>query len=449
MRCVICDSSDWMNVDQYRVRAVGMSVCKCCGFVSYPSRWKSKEEIVAYYRKNYRKTPPGSNNLFTGERKLNYHASFLEPLFDSWKKQGIDPVIGEVGSAYGLVLAYFKSVFPKADINGTELTQTMKRVAWHQFQINLKDDLDWSKKYDMIMTYKVAEHQLDIDHELQKYHGALNDSGRLYISVPIWFQSLTNFGLGGFDLQTYYDPDHVNVWSRKLFEALLKKTGFKILKRDHLMYDSTYLCEKTEPQKLDQSDFDTLAERVKDLEVIKVAHDLLHSQKYAEAAAMWKDFPQAHIAKIEFARKLGTDDWEKYEKEYLVHSLECCPESVDLMIFVGSIYSRFNRWDQAIKLFEAAAKLKPGNCVALENLADTLVVMSEHDRKEGNIDTAIHLLKQARNVWSHIAQKNKDRQFVAIDKIYALESMIPTPEESHVAKVSGLAQGNIQSTTTS
>ena len=85
MRCLICESNDWENVDEHRVIEKGMSICKNCGFVSYPSLWKSEEDIKKYYQEDYRK-PPIAGNLFSGQRKLYYHEAFLAPLFKEWRE---------------------------------------------------------------------------------------------------------------------------------------------------------------------------------------------------------------------------------------------------------------------------------------------------------------------------------------------------------------------------
>lgn len=430
MRCIVCESENaWEKIDQYTPKKNGLSICNTCGFISYPSRWKSKEEIFNYYKKNYRKVPPNSNNLFTGERKMHYHAEFLGDLFKKWTEEKKNPVIGEAGSAYGLVISWLKGLFPQGDISGTEWTKTMKRLAKHQFNIDLLDDLDWSKKYDLLMSYKVAEHQLDFDLELKKYREAIKDDGFLYISVPIWLGPLNNFGRGGFDLETYFDPDHVNVWTRSLFEAILKKGGFEIVKENHEMYDSTYLCKPCDPKQLRLQDFDS---NIKNKEAVKTIHDAFHlfaENKYDEALALWANYPNAHISRIEKNRASASQNFEEFESGFLLKALSDCPESVDLKVYVGQFYVRFNKFDQGIKLFEEAIKMRPQHSIALENLADALLIMSEFNKKEGDHKMAVHNLTQARNVWRHISQVASDKKFVAIDKIYALDAMIPIPNE--------------------
>ena len=93
MNCVICGSNDWTNVDEYRFKPSGMSICNTCSFVSYPVKWKTEEEIKEHYRTDYR-NPPTSGNLYSGQRKLHFHNVFLKPLFDEWKKEGrIEPEV--------------------------------------------------------------------------------------------------------------------------------------------------------------------------------------------------------------------------------------------------------------------------------------------------------------------------------------------------------------------
>jgi 2-polyprenyl-3-methyl-5-hydroxy-6-metoxy-1,4-benzoquinol methylase len=169
MTCIICEGNNWENIDHLKLKKVGMHMCKGCGFVSYPDKYKSEEEIKEHYRKSYRPAPQ-VGNLFTGERKLQYHSMFLEGLLSSWKERGItSPDVCEIGSAYGMFLNWFKSQVPDAKISGTELTESYRRVAFHEYGIELEEDFDNSKKYDMIVSYHVLEHQIAADKKLKEY----------------------------------------------------------------------------------------------------------------------------------------------------------------------------------------------------------------------------------------------------------------------------------------
>ncbi len=229
MRCIVCDHTEWKNVDQVRIKPQGLSQCTHCGFFSYPDKYKTEEEIKEHYRKEYRGAPTVHNAL-TGERKLHYHDSFLSPLFQSWKEQGLtNPVIGEIGSAMGMFLNWIKQQIPGAEVHGTELTTTFRRVAKHEFGIDLVEDFDFTKQYDMIASYHVLEHQLDADVMLKKYRDCLKDSGVMYLSTPVWFREALNFGAPGFDIEYYWAPDHINAWSEGHLEYIIQKAGLQII----------------------------------------------------------------------------------------------------------------------------------------------------------------------------------------------------------------------------
>ena len=133
MQCPICRSADskWKNVDTFRAKPEGMAMCEHCGFISYPERYKSKAEIFEYYKKEYRAAPT-INNIYTGERKIQYHGHFLGDLFNEWKKQKRkDIVVVDIGSAFGMFLNWVKHQLPNAEVLGVELTTSFVRNAWH------------------------------------------------------------------------------------------------------------------------------------------------------------------------------------------------------------------------------------------------------------------------------------------------------------------------------
>lgn len=315
MRCIICDQDNWENVDEYRdlqnkdSKPVGMAICTSCGFISYPNKYKTKEEILEYYRKEYRGGAPTFNNLVTGQRKLHYHDFFLKEVFMKWEADKTKPVIGEVGAAIGMVLNMLKKGIPGAQVYGTELTTSYRNVASQEFGINLEEDLP-KKEYDLLMTYKVAEHQMDVDKEFEKYHSLLKEDGYLYVSVPTWFGVLENFGLGGFDLEYYYHPDHINVWTEKLFRSLLKKIGFKIIKEDHFIYGDTYLCKKTAPQELSQDDYESVDDIKNKLKLVKECYEAFKVNDFDTVINKWPNIPMAYAGYYEKNRQALDKEYE-------------------------------------------------------------------------------------------------------------------------------------------
>jgi len=430
-RCLNCDTTEednWENVDAYRIKPSGMSVCKTCGYITYPERLENKN-LKEYYRKDYRK-PPTHANLFTGMRKLNYHASFLDDLFNDWDKaddKGKDKEIFEIGAAYGIVLHWIKRQFPECNVNGTEWTTSYKRNAFHEYGINLVDDFDDTKKYDLIMSYKVAEHQIDVDKDLRKYAECLKENGKLYISVPQWFGELNNFGIAGFDIEYYYHPDHINCWTREQFENLLSRAGLKIVKTNHTMYDSTYLCERDDSlMNTDVIKYD-YKEVIKTLDNIKKASDCMDKSDFVGAIESYPNFPMAHVNRYELNRKKFHDmGFDKIQKEVIDFGLKCCPESAEIVGMAADIYMRYDKWNEALKMIDKALAMKPGLEKFMISAANILFKLAklETDKEQQalRIEEARMILRQCKNTSQQAVPQ-------CTDMIYQANANLPTPME--------------------
>lgn len=428
MRCSCCNTVNWENVDKFRVKPAGMAVCKECGFISYPSKWKSPEEIKKFYRSSYR-NPPSVHNLFAGERKNHFHHKFLLDTFEAWKAKGLEnPKILEIGAAFGMTLNWIKYIFPKADISGTELTTSMRRNAYHEFGIKLTEDIDESKKYDLIITYKVLEHQLDPDKELERYTRLLSPEGLLYISVPTWFNTMTNFGMGGFDLEYYYDPSHINVWTRETFENILARSGFEIIKDDQVIYSSTYLC-KPNPEKKStpilKHDYKQIIETLQ--RIIK-AYLAFTDNKYDTAIQLWPNYPQAHVSKAEVNRKLLTDKgWEAFKEAIIQPALDACPTSTEVVVMATDFALRAEKFQEAVQFAEQGLAMKPENPVSLHQLTN---IMREMALKAKNQKERLHYFNEARKVCRHLRFVSTQHFKEATDLIYSFNAELPFMEET-------------------
>jgi SAM-dependent methyltransferase len=420
VRCVICNESNWENVDQYRFKKEGMSLCQSCGFVSYPEKYKTKEEIIEFYREEYRPAPT-SGNFFTGQRKLHYHAAFLKDEVNRLRDLE-DPNLLEIGSAYGLYLHWLGKAVPKAKLTGTEITTSFKRVAKHQFGLDLVDDFSDDEKYDLISTYKVAEHMLDIDKEMERYHKTLKDDGRLYIGVPCWFNTMHNFGMGGWDIEYYYSTNHINVWTRKTFELLLKKTGFKIIQQDHEMYDSVYLCEKTEPQPINPSEFDGPAKIKGYLNAVKTANDLFLDKKMIDALNIWNDFPAAIMNSYEMNRKqYDSMGFEWIEENVINKSRKMCNDSPAILGFATDLYARYDKLEKAIETADLGLSKQPGSVVFILAIATSLYRLAETEKDK---ELKQKYYRESREAYKHLKAMSPQHFNEALNWIYLLDSKI-------------------------
>lgn len=447
MRCIVCDSTDkWEDVEYSRHPMVnkeekvpagannqGMSICTHCGFVGYPKKYKTEEEAKAYYHKDYRK-PPRYENLITGQRKLKMHAHFLKDLFDEWKEKEIKPDVFEIGAAYGMVLNWIRGVFPEGTYGGTEFTQSYRRNAWHEYGLDLGLDFDNSKKYDLIVSFKVAEHQLDADKRLREYALALKPGGKVYISVPTWFRSMTNFGAEGFSLDYYYHPDHINVWTRQLFEQVLKKAGLKIVKFDDWMYDETYLCERDDSLMEEDLIFENVDDIKEHLKRIKQASLLEESGRVEEALKVYPAFPGAWKKNYEMGRAKAhrqsqgqaVEPFEYAFEKYIKPALESCPNNLTVLSLAVDVCMRYEKYNEAVEFINLALEKRPNNGPFLSALSQCL---RQASLKQQDPEQKLKLQKEARDCSRYIAQQDIALKGDAFNWIYSDNANIPTPSE--------------------
>lgn len=436
MNCPICQNEKWENVDRYRMKPQGMHLCHGCGFVTYPEKYRDKQSVREYYRKEYRPAPT-VNNLFTGQRKLHYHGAFLKPVIEKWLETGnTAPVITDIGAAMGMFAAWWRNgprllngapAFPNADINGVELTTSFRRVAYHEFGVKLTEDLDTTKKYDLITSYKVLEHMFDPEKELELYREQLKPEGYLYISVPVWFERLNNFGVGGWDIEYYYHPDHVNVWSKAHFEHILRRAGFKIVQEDHATYDSTYLCqigEETKPA-LPLPKFDVIGTY---LAKIQAADEALKRKQWELAIELWPRFPVARRASYEFTRadahKNGAYPFIK--KNHIDRWLESDPDCIEGLTFAADLALRYDQFEDCLGFLKRCLTIQANSESHLSLLSNVYRAMAQ---KEPSEEKRADLFGQAYQVTKMLRNNSLQSMTQAITWSYNDASMIPMPGE--------------------
>jgi SAM-dependent methyltransferase len=430
--CPICDRSDsWFDVDEYRHKPQGMKLCQNCGFVTYPEIVAKAEELKQHYRKEYR---PGPNvqNLFTGQRKIHYHAHFLNDLFGEWKKEKLNcPDVFEVGAAFGMFLNFMRGNFPKARLSGSELTLTYRRVAYHEYGFQLLEDFDDSKKYDLIASYKVLEHQANPEKELRRYALALKDNGRLYISVPTWFHTMSNFGLDGFSLEYYYDKNHVNVWTRKLFETLLKKCGLEVVTANYVYYDSTYLCRRNDELMKEAPQFESPAEIIGKMGRIKKAAEFYEGGDFDNALKEFPAYPEAITAHYEKNRQkydaiLKQHGWEKFNEQVIAPALKACPDNHRIAFFAADLNMRYDRYAEALDHLNACLQLKPMDPATLSAVATCFRQLAQ---KAQTPKEALEMLVSARDACRDLNKHSLQFANDAITWMFADEARLPMPGE--------------------
>lgn len=424
MRCPVCDTENkWENIDNVRLKKVGMCMCETCGFTGYPGKYKTEEEIKAFYRKEYRPGPQ-AGNLFTGERKLQYHEFFLQPIFEEWKSQGItSPVVGEIGSAYGMFLNWIKGHFPSADVHGTELTESYRKVAYHEYGLRLAEDFDTSKKYDLIASYHVLEHQSNPDVKLKEYADCLKDSGVFYLSCPIWFRDASNSATGGFDIEYYWHPDHINSWSEEHLEHIINKAGLRIIHKDTAIYGNTYILAKNpvpydgSVPTFDRAKYKSIAEKM------FKCWQLIQENKTAEAISTYSNCPAAWINHYELNRAPFHKDKNGFDK-FIKDAVEACPNSADTLMFVGDILSRYERYEESHDYLAKALSKKSNNPTILMGIANTWRMRA---KKSTDPQKKNEYLKKSINILRFVMTISTEMMPQALSWVYQDEALLDVP----------------------
>jgi len=433
--CILCGESNWLDIDQFRDKKEKMIMCNKCGFITY-DKWHNLEEYYNHYRGNQYRKPPVANNLYTSINKIYYHEAFLKDLFNEWKEQNKKPVFLDVGAAYGVYLDWCRNHFPvdapkdckdvpkyliedsMKRFNGTELTLSYRRCAWHEYRLNLTEEVDKSKKYDLISIYKVLEHIPDADVKLKEYVDCLSDDGYMYISNPVWFNELSIFGTNDMvTLDAYFHTNHVNVWTENLSKTLIKKSGLKIIKENYTYYGSTYLCQKTDEKQ--ELIYEDPKEILKKLEKVKQAVEAYSKKEFKKAGEIWPNFPETWFALYELNRKIfhreGGLDF--IEKEFINRTKELLPNNVDMLYLYGDICQRYERYDKALEYYNKNLELKPNNIRTLNQMANCFYAM-------GNF-------QKAREIRSFIKINFPQALTESLNWIYACNALIKTPFEKN------------------
>ncbi len=447
--CIVCGGEKFKSMDHLRLKPCGMVLCESCGMVMI-NRFKDKSEMDEHYKTDSYRKPPSIANYYTGNLKLKYHMTFLNEYFKEFKKKGIKPAICDVGAAHGMFLNWIKSsIFPPAPkitekegvksiwkdpktgkmlfedqctVDGTELTDSFVKNAYWEYGVKLTQEIDKSKKYDMICAYKVLEHIPDVNEKLKDYHDCLKDDGYFYVSNPTWFKRLYNFGSSeSTTFDTHFHPDHINAWSENHSQNILKKAGFKIVKENYTLYDSTYMCVKTdEKQELIYEDPKDIEEKIIK---IKKAIECLAKRKPDEALKIWPDYPEAWIYHYEFNRK------EIHEKggasavlEYVEDALKKTSEYPEMYMFAGELCKRYELFDKAAEYFQKALDLRPESAVMIKN---TAMLYNDLFHKTNDIN----YLFKAKEAWHHLRMNFPNFLPEAMNWIYSINSTLDIPKD--------------------
>ena len=155
------------------------------------------------------------------EPKIAYHEQLIDSAFDTFIKTGSFTNVLDVGFGTGYSLEKFK----KLGITPTGITldaNELQRALLLKYDVHLMDMafLDFEDKtFDLVWCRHTLEHSVMPMIALMEFKRVLKDGGYLYVEVPQ-------------DESVHTDnPNHYSMLSDRSWQALMRKTGMKMLFR--------------------------------------------------------------------------------------------------------------------------------------------------------------------------------------------------------------------------
>lgn len=353
LKCNICGKNDWHGLDYLRDQnywmerdyifldeSLGFKICKNCGFVTYD--YMEDSRIIERYDRDRPVT--NFNNIVTCNRKNEYHRKFLDDV-GNYMELTDDLNILDVGCSQGAFLHGVCRDLFGSNLFGVEINKGLSAFARNEYGLNVSSEIDRSRKYDFISWYHVLEHLQYPENALKDAVDVLKPRGIIYISVPLWFDILDEFGGSVcIDFENLYHINHINVFTKQSFYNLLNNAGLEVVKIDtNEMYGHSVLCKYSGLQnEIIKEDYKELEQ---DLIMQKQAIGLVNDKKLDAAIAAYPKYPDAYILKT-----MHSDNAKDFKKiiHILDEGLKNCPKSSKLLDQIGKT---FFQWDEN----------KPGN----------------------------------------------------------------------------------------
>jgi len=431
--CCICNKEDWEDLDYIRNHEqwykmdmrnddepVGFKVCRNCGYVTY--NYIDKDRLSEIY--NRQRQIMSSANIPTCNRKNLYHKTFLDDCEDKGflnLKSNLKCL--DVGMAQGAFLNLLHEEYgiKKSNLYGTEWSESFKNFGKYEYGINASKEIDRTIQYDFISYYHVLEHIQNPVQELMDIRSNLKDDGFLYLSVPVWFESLEEFSgpiLSSFE--NLYHVNHCCVFSKNSLLNVLRKTGFEIIHDNSDLYAYTILLKKVDPK--DEVIKENYQEIKTDLENQKEAIELCNLAKYDEAMKVYPNFPDVYI--LNCMHRDVTKEFDLQVK-ILNQGLEETNNSVKIMYQLGVLYYQ---WDMVTRSTPEnqyySNNIKKSEKILKDSLTrkpteDTLYILAMIEGQyKHNYEESVRMFKQIleinpsrfKEIWDRISYMWKEKK---------------------------------------
>jgi 2-polyprenyl-3-methyl-5-hydroxy-6-metoxy-1,4-benzoquinol methylase len=232
----------------------GEQICKICGggnmeIFEHTAHCRNCR-VLLYYpypKSDYQLVSEGEGKKWPVKEMLEWyseaaflnHTNFTDMLRfttdDSHRNRKLDVLdYGGGGGQFALVC---KSHFPEANVYITDIADEALLDVWRpmNLQIPFAQFESDTQKFDLIFLNDVFEHVSNPGRVLEQLSGKLKTGGRLFIDTPkqFWIYPVTKLvstKLYTKVLRGTVSQIHLQIWSRRAFDLVVKKSGLKILR---------------------------------------------------------------------------------------------------------------------------------------------------------------------------------------------------------------------------
>lgn len=385
--CCVCNSENWQYLDDLRDKQywidrdildyknphIGFKICRGCGYVTYDAR----PDLEEHYRGPYRKSLQAGNFLFTNV-KLEYHRHFLKDIL-SKSYPGIYKIL-DYGCAHGQALKAVTSWFGEDNAKGYELTESYANFGRNYYGLDISTEKELNepdKTYDLIICFHTLEHLPNPVGSLKKLATCLKDDGRIYLSVPVWFECLDEAPIGGSitaDFENLYHINHIQTFSRNSIRNVISLAGLAIETEDDQVYGHTFILKKLRAKsEIKKDDPDKIVSIIR---AQKKAIEHFQKHEFKEAFEAYSDYPDAIL---HYGLKTFQQEFEGQRATYET-ALETCSLKAKPVQQLAQLYMQWdglksgqkkaytNSIKKAEEYFEKLLELRPGNEVSLMQL---------------------------------------------------------------------------------
>ena len=229
MICKICDKES-LVVFAHTAR------CKSCeALLFYP--YPESDDIL--FSKNEKGWAQDSANSWYYRTSFYNHVNFTNMLRFTMSEGDKGKAINilDYGGRGGQFALVCKSHFPESKVSIVDIADEALLHDWASYnaQIKFKDFPTDTTKFDFIFLNDVFEHVSDPNFVLNQLREKLKDNGKIFIDTPkqFWLYpvlKVVNKTLYRKLLQATVSASHLQIWSNKSFNLVVKESKLKIAK---------------------------------------------------------------------------------------------------------------------------------------------------------------------------------------------------------------------------